>query len=772
MLHAAGILRGIVQAHPPDRHRRFRVVAGLLVGAALLAFSWEVLFRSQTYSASDLSSYYRPAKSLIASLTRASGGLPEWNPFFASGQPFAGNPEHENFHPLTTLFFLLPFEVAFALQVMLPLLIAVGSMFVLLRTLQRSRWASLMGALSWAFGGYLLSTTALLPILFAASVIPLSLAFIVRLLRKGGLGDVAGLSLCLGWQCLAGEPSTLLAMGLLIAALVVQQRGRLARRALVLVAIGLALGLAVGAAALIPGFEHAGKTVRARGLPEAVAGLWSMPALRAFDLLSPNALGHFDVPGGYWGLAFYQPRPGPFLASLYPGLLATVLAGTACVLRFRRLLPWLLLAGFGYLLALGRFFPLWAVLRKLPLLSGIRFPEKWSLLFVLPVVIASAYGFDFIVRGPARPRAILVRILVLLGGAAALLALALGLRGLDQARLASVDALRVAVVAWACAAILGLRRRFGHPMQALILVVALAIDVVSAGKSVVPTHDRSNLNAPPAFLRPVVASGRDETVFHWAAWIPGLQNLQGSRGIAKPPIPVQWGLGMTLENDFDLTQLRWTWDATDSFWGAIQGDRALVEPLLRRRGVTAVIQAGASESQPAGTAEIGGKPVSIQARWLHASQPLVFAARRVEIVDGNQGWEKAVRSLREDAVDTACVDSSGLRSFPAPPAPADVRTLARTPVRLDLEVFAHGPGPSFLAINQTWDPYWRALLDGVAAPLLRTEISLSGLVVPPGRHSIVLEYSNPWLTVGMVTTALALVTCLALILLARRAGAR
>ncbi len=765
-------MRGIVQARVPDRHRRFRVVAGLLVAAAILTISWAVLFRNQAFSGGDLTDYHRPAKSLIASLARASGGLPEWNPFFASGQPFAGNPAHEIFHPLTTLFFLLPFEAAFALQVILPLLVALGSMFFLLRTLRRSEWASLMGALSWAFGGYLLSTTTVLPSLFVACIAPLILAFVLRLLRGSGLGDVAGLSLSVGWQCLTGEPSILLVMALLVAALVVQQRGRFTRRALVLVAVGLGLGVAVGAAALIPGFEHAGKTVRAGGLPEAWAGLWSMPALRAFELLSPNALGHLDVPGGYWGLSFYQPRPGPFLASLYPGLLATVLAGAACALRFRRLLAWVVLAGLGYLLALGRFSPLWAVLHKLPLFSGVRFPEKFAFLIVLPLVVASAYGFDFIVRGPARPRRILVRILVLLGGAAALLALVLGLCGIDHARLAAFDALRVAMVAFAIAAILGLRRRLGHPTQALILVATLAIDVVSAGKSVVPTHDRSDLNAPPAFLRPVVASGRDETVFHWAAWIPGIQSLQGTRGIAQPLIPVQWGLAMTLESDFDLTQLRWTSDATDSFWGAIQGDRALVEPLLRRRGVTAVIQAGASEFQPAGTAEIGGKPVSIQARWLHNSQPMVFAARRVEIVDGNQGWEKAVRSLREDAVDTACVDSSGLRSFPALPAPADVHTVARTPVSLDLDVFGRGPGPSFLAINQTWDPYWRALVDGVAAPLLRTEISLSGLVVPPGRHSIVLEYDNPWLTVGMVTTGLALLTCLALILLARRAGAR
>jgi hypothetical protein len=763
-------VREILRAPALAKSFRFRVVAGLLVAAAILTFSWSVLFQNHTFSGGDLSAYYRPAKSLIASLARASGGVPEWNPFFASGQPFAGNPEHEIFHPLTTLFFLLPFELAFALQVILPLLVAVGSMFFLLRTLRRSQWASLMGALSWAFGGYLLSNTMVLPSLFGAAVAPLILAFVLRLLRGSGLGDLAGLSLCVGWQCLTGEPSILLAMTLPVLALFVLQRSRLTLRTLLLVGAGVVLGVAVGAASLVPGFEHAGKTIRAVGLPDAWASIWSMPPLRGFDLLSPNALGHPHVQGAYWGLPLYQPRPGPFLASLYPGLLATVLAGAACFLRFRRLLPWLALALIGYLLSLGRFFPLWGVLHKLPLFSGTRFPEKFALLLVLPLVIASAYGFDYIVRGPARPRGILVRILALQGGVAALVAVTLSVNSgwFANAQLAAVDALRVAVVALAIAAILALRRRLGHPTLALVLVVALTIDVVSAGKPVVPTQDRFDLNAPPVFLRPLLASQRDQTIFHWVAWLPGVEGLLGIQGIANPPIPAQWGLAMTLEVDFDLTQLRWTFEGTDSFWGVIREDRSLAEPLLRRRGVTAVVQASGGGSQSTGTAYIGGRPVPIQTVALRDSQPFVFAAHQVEIVDGNQGWETAVRRLRNDVADTACVDSSGLRSFPGSPAPADLRMVARTPGRIDLDVLARGPGPSFLAINQTWDSNWRARIDGVAASLLRTEISLSGLVVPPGRHSIVIEYRNPWLTAGMFTSALALAICLALILLARR----
>jgi hypothetical protein len=184
---------------------------------------------------------------------------------------------------------------------MVPLLLGAIGMFVLLRSLRRGRWACLMGSLSWGFGGYLISSTTLLPGLFAASIIPLGLAFAVRLARGARARELVGLALCVGWQCLAGEPSVLLVTVLPFVALLFSQRRCVSRAALIRIAAGLGLGIAIGGAALIPGFDHASKTVRASGLPAEWASLWSMPPLRVLDLLSPHALGHPEMQDPYWG---------------------------------------------------------------------------------------------------------------------------------------------------------------------------------------------------------------------------------------------------------------------------------------------------------------------------------------------------------------------------------------------------------------------------------------------------------------------------------------
>src|SRR5450759_1970709 len=137
--------------------RRFLLVAVSLLVFAVLALFGRALFLGHSFAERDLRAFYYPTKWLLAPLAKAVGGIPLWNPFFASGQPFAGNPEHELFHPMTALFFLLPFGWAFRLQVILPPLLAVPCMFWFLRVLRRSRPAALAGGLAWGFGGFTLS---------------------------------------------------------------------------------------------------------------------------------------------------------------------------------------------------------------------------------------------------------------------------------------------------------------------------------------------------------------------------------------------------------------------------------------------------------------------------------------------------------------------------------------------------------------------------------------------------------------------------------------
>jgi hypothetical protein len=752
--------------------RRFALGAAGLLLASVAGLFWRVLFCGETFGDRDLGFYYHPAKSLIAPLARASQGIPLWNPFFASGQPFAANPEHEVFHPLTSLFFYLPFELAFRLQVILPILAGVGSMFFLLRVLRRSRGAAMFGALGWGFGGYLLSTTNLLPSLFSASILPLALAFVVRLVRGPRGADVAGLALAVGVQALAGEPSTLLMTPLLCATAVLAGWPRRTRLGPAAVLCGLLLGLAVGSVTLVPGVHHARKTVRAAGLDAAQAGEWSMPPVRALDLLSPNILGHVERgrPALYWGRSLYSRRESPYFFSLYPGLAATLLAFAAWRRRFRALVPWIALAGFGYLLSLGEHFALWRLARHLPGLSSVRFPEKYALLFILPLMIASAYGFDQVVMGGREARQRLVRILVGMVVAAVMVAAALALAAGHMSadfpgRVAIIDALRVAGAAAALLLVVWPRLSWGRNTRALAVCAVLTLDLVSTGREVIHTTPVRALATPPASFGPLLNRETDELIYHAAEWHPTLGQVEG---VGKPPLPAQWGLAMTLESDFDLTFLRWTDDGARAFRQAIAADPSLAQPLLQRRGVTAVVQfrQGAHWHEGFVVAPAGQNPVEVV--FIHDQQPIVFAAAHVEIVHGSEGWLAAVLRLRGLVRDSVCVDDASLASFPVPPSPAEVRVHARTPESIAMDVDAKGPNPSFVAFNQTWDEGWRLTMDGRPAALLRAEVSLSGFVVPPGRHQMALAYHDSWVAAGATISTLAVLGCLTLLLWGRR----
>jgi len=755
-----------------QRQIRFWVVAVPLAACCFLALFWRAIFLGETFFDVDLASYYRPTRALIVPLTWTSGGLPLWNPFFASGQPFAGNPAYEVFHPLTTLFFFLPFDWAFRLQVIIPLLIAAAGMYWFLRMLRRSRPASLLGALSWSCGGYLLSTTCQVAFLHAASVVPLALGFAVRLARRPRTIYAVGLALMIGLQCLTGEPSTLLMMPLLVSAAVLAERRHVAGRALPSLAASLLLGLALGAVTLIPGLHHAGKTVRAMGLPEAMSNLWSMPAWRAFELFTPYLLGHVvpGQPGLFWGGFLYSPRELPYYHSLYPGLVIALLAIYALVVRRRLLWPWIALALLGFVIAMGHNLPVWHLVRRLPLFAEIRFPEKFSLLFCFPIVTLAAYGFDCVVLGPARARLWMKRALlkfVVLGLLAAC-AVWLARKHLpndfpqDQTLR---DCLRVSLVALASLLPLWLSRRLGRARRALAMCAVLAADLLTVGRGLLPTTTVASVTTPPTFLMPLVQRKEDDVIFHMAAWAPG---FDVSLGIAKPPVPVQWGLAMTYERDFDLTQLRWTTEATDAFWKAFDADPRLAALVLARRGVTAVVEFRPGASPEEANIKTPSGAYTIEAKTTRDPRPLAFAVRGARAVDGPDGWLRAVRELGSEIPDWALVDADQSLALPEQPSPARVRLVARTPMQFALEVEAAGPAASFIAVNQTWDPGWRASVDGILAPVVRTDISLSGVLVPPGQHRVEFEYFDDALAAGLAVSVAAALACLVLLLLARR----
>lgn len=758
----------------------------VLVAACEIALAPRAIFRGETFCERDLAGYYRPAKSLIEPLTRASEGLPLWNPMFASGQPFAANPEHELFHPLSTLFFILPFDWAFRLQVLLALLAAALSMFFLLGAFGLGFEAAVIGGLAWGVGGYTLSTTNLLPILFSIAVLPAVLAFGVRVLKGGRRSDMAGLTLTLGLECVAGEPSTLLMTGVLLPAalahVVPGVDAEELRRRLPRLLAGLFLGAALGAVTLLPGLHHASKTVRAGGLSEAAAGVWSLPPVRLLELVAPRLLGHVSSVDErwYWGGALYPGRNYPFLYSIYPGLLVTLLAVAAVVRDIRRLGVWLATAALGVLLAVGTHLPLWHLVRSIvPGMSGLRYPEKFFLLSAFATTVLAAFAFEGVVRGRADIRRSLGRGLALVGIVATCAGLALlsldALGGSDQwvrhgispaiaaswASVAASDSVRIGLVAACGLALLGLARRVTW------IVLLTAADLVLAGRPLVPTKPVVALTAVPPFLAPLVPWKPAGPLFHLAAWDPVLGT---TTGICKPPIPAQWGIPTTLEADYDLTELRWSHRATERFFEAIRDDPSLFGPLLSRRGVSAVLR-----FRPGLSGRVGDRlPVGPEGPLLlvrvRDPRPFVFCVSRLVPASGEREWQDAARRLGPDVASTAIVDPADLGFAPGEVSKGRVELTESVPGRIAFDVEGAGPHATFVAVNQTWDDGWSLLLDGAPARLVRVDLSLSGLSVPPGRHHVLLAYGDRWVTAGLVTSLAALTATVLLLLAGLRRG--
>jgi len=763
-------------AHP---HRRYAILLSIVALTSALALFWRALFLGETFGERDLYAYHYAAKWLIAPLARLSLDIPLWNPLYASGQPFAANPAHELFHPLTSLFFLLPFDWAFRLQVIVPPLLAVPCMYWLLRVLRRSRPAALFGGLAWGLGGLLLSATNVLPYLFASAPLPLTLGFAVRILRAPSRVNVVGFCLSFALQCLTGEPISLIATLLLLATAGLAQARPGEPKSWSLLAVGGGLGLLVAAVVLVPGVHHAGKTIRAAGLTDAMANEWSMPPVRALELLSPHVLGHVDRGNlaRFWGTGFYGPKIFPYYYSLYPGLLVGTLALLAWTGTIRRRWwLWGIVALVGYAIALGDHFVLWSLLRHLPGLSGLRYPEKAAVIVLLSVVVAGSHGFDWFVLGSVRGRRVLVKVLAI-GGLAGL-AVAGGLSLRPQALAGATPegiraACRVTAVALVLLFALWLSRQWRREARGLLLCGVLLLDLLTVGKELVPTIPAVSLALPPEFLAPLLSSERDDLIFHMAEWHPSFSE---SGGLAKPPIPARWGLAMTLERDYDFTQLRWTHEATRAWMEVAHANPQLIEPLLARRGVTAIVNFVPGTHWEDNRLVGPGDGPAVQTLVARQANPFAFAAARVERVRGVDGWKAQVGQLGQlgqlgpDVASTVFVEDDQMQALEGAPSAATIKLARKSPMAFSLEVVAQGPGPAFVAINQTWDREWRARLDGHPTRVIRTDLALSGVLVPPGKHSVELQYDDPWLRTGLWLSVLGCFGCLGVVLWPRFAG--
>src|SRR5205823_1178731 len=108
--------------------------------AAVVALFWRPLTTS-TFFFRDLYQLFYPKKEFLVAALR-SGQIPMWDPLTNGGQPFLASPTNTAFYPTNALFFVLPFQFAFNVDLVLHVLLCAAGAYWLARTLRLSPTAA------------------------------------------------------------------------------------------------------------------------------------------------------------------------------------------------------------------------------------------------------------------------------------------------------------------------------------------------------------------------------------------------------------------------------------------------------------------------------------------------------------------------------------------------------------------------------------------------------------------------------------------------------
>lgn len=236
-----------------------------------------------------------------AEFFRATGSIPQWNPYLFGGMPFIGAMHGDIFYPTAWLRWILPVGVGMGLGFAIHILLAGLFTYVFMRALRFSWTAALIGGLSYELTGIVLSMVH--PghdgKLFVSALTPLLLWALVRAIRDGrgwAYGAIAGI---VGLTILTPHPPmtlySLIAAGIFTLYLTFFDRDRDQSRSqptVLLLALGaVLLGAGIAAIQILPVYHYLPFSTRAVGHSAssyAYATAYALPPAELIGTILPD----------------------------------------------------------------------------------------------------------------------------------------------------------------------------------------------------------------------------------------------------------------------------------------------------------------------------------------------------------------------------------------------------------------------------------------------------------------------------------------------------
>lgn len=506
--------------------------------------------------------------------------------------------------------------------------------------------------------------------------------------------------------------------------------------------LAIALGLGIGSPVLLPAMGYVEKsTVRGQGGEKetlAHATSWSIGWEDVPSLVVPEFVGVEDT---YWGLNPFKMNteaPGAVLLTL--GIAGLVFAGS---LRSRMLMAIGILA---IVFGLGAHTPLFELFYKfIPGVKKFRAPSM--ILFWLVAASFLSAGALFAAldklegRASPRTRTILLRVVIGIGAASLLFALAPSIpygiwtSVFSEATLgrnwaanpAAQEAFRLgmlrtgAVVAgtlWVLRAVLS-----GELKREAAMAIWLALGLVDA--YAVSHRYVKTITTDQAFP----ASQTAEALSH----VPGK-----FRVMDVPPGAYQQGFHdfyhLENANGFSDIELAWMSKYRDGglFNGLVQGPQGVSgSKLLDIMNVRYLLFKDSLGREGVIPNQTALPRAWVAPRWTFAPESLSIG----QILSSSFDHRSTVTLLESDRARVGAAPSADTAAVPGAAVIGEY-----LPGKVVVKATAAAPSILFLA--DTWFSAWHATVDGKPAPVLRADLAFRGVPVPTGTHEVVFSYHN------------------------------
>ena len=746
-----------------------RLLPALAGTAAFLLLVWPVLDPDAQLFFRDTGRLYYPVKKYIAGRL-LHGELALWDPWNECGISLLGQMSPGLLHPWTLLYLALPFDLAFKLNHLLPLLLAGVGVYLLARRLGVSRMSAFAGGILFGGCGYLVSQAAgnLIYAVGPAGV-PLALERFVAFGEEPSRGRLLAASALLALCAYGGEPQSMLMGGLIGAAFVLARA--ISHRAGLVRAIGLvaawgALAAALSAPVALPALSQLRRSNRAGGLTRIEQTHFSLSPKRLPGFALPNAFD--DSPAAPWPAetaADISPfreyfDDVPFAASIYLGSAALLLAAFA-VRAGRR----------GQFFLLGGLLLAWAAAgenlglqpwlhRLVPGYSLFRYAEKQAGFASLLFAIAAAFGLDAAFDGQRRKKALIAAAAASAAGFAVAAFIVVTRADWFHDWLVAQGARHSHPAATALAdAIAGSFRQEAAAlaMVATTAVIALlwprlpgrAVVTGVCGVSLLASARPQLATLPVALFRETPPLARQLTEIagpsagRWRLYVrPTLEMYETGRDPKWRTTEVSLEpLYPHFDSLFGIEGMGIYFSIGDPNYADLVASEASRAPyeLLTLRFFVAM--PGALSKERIARA---GFTQTWFGMWLLAA-PEAPRARLMDRALVKDSMKAIVADLaRVDWTRTALVlpaDEAAVRSISGAAGPPGTAALSRvSPEKIAISIEA--AATSILEVGEHYDPGWRATVDGEPAATVAVDGAIQGAVVPAGRHEVRLEF-NP-----------------------------